>query len=145
MSVQTVNFFSTGIRYSSTPQARSTQSTIMPRIDDINVILGFQSLILDEVRAVHGPLYANSTFAVITSRFDAGIGDIEYTAQDIVYIYPGSLRQWKLLVEGDAGGSTVQAMEGLMRKCQEEVGGVTEMMAVGWMWDGREVKRVEKE
>ncbi|KAH3979873.1 hypothetical protein HBH92_205560 [Parastagonospora nodorum] len=145
MSVQTVNFFSTGIRYSSTPQARSTQSTIMPRIDDINVILGFQSLILDQVRAVHGPLYANSTFAVITSRFDAGIGNIEYTAQATVYTYPGSLRQWKLLVEGDAGGSTVQAMEGLMRKCQEEVGGVTEMMAVGWMWDGREVKRVEKE
>ncbi|KAH3952565.1 hypothetical protein HBH98_176800 [Parastagonospora nodorum] len=145
MSIQTVNSFSTGIRYSSTLQARSTQSTITPRIDDINVILGFQSLILDEVRAVHGPLYANSTFAVITSRFDAGIGDIEYTAQDIVYIYPGSLRQWKLLVEGDAGGSTVQAMEGLMRKCQEEVGGVTERMGVGWMWDGREIKRVEEE
>jgi hypothetical protein len=73
---------------------------------------------------------------VITSRLDAGICDIKYMAQAVVYIYPGSLRQWKLLVEGDAGGSTVQAMEGLMRKCQEEVGGVTERMAggvdVGW-------------
>lgn len=57
-----------------------------------------------------------------------------------MYTYPGSLREWKLLVEGDAGGTTVQAMEGLMRKCQEEVSGVTERMGVGWMWDGREVR-----
>lgn len=94
---------------------------------------------------MYGPNYAKSTFAVITSRFDAaGIEDIEYTAQAIVYIYPGSLKQWKLLVEGEAGKSTVQAMEGLMRKCQEEVSELTERMGEGCMWDGKEVKNTEE-
>jgi hypothetical protein len=125
----------------------------MPRIDDINVLLGLQSLILsnfslllclipvltpypDQVRAVHGPLYPCHEFSVIVSRLNingTSIQHVEYTAQAIVYLDFGG---WKLLAEGAPAPSNQSAMEMLLQRCQEEVNDVTEKMGVGWIWDG---------
>jgi len=81
----------------------------------------------DQVQAIYGPNHPTSTFAVITSRFDSGgrIREIEYTAQAIVYTREKSLAEWKLLVEGETGSTTVQAVEGLYRKLQGMLDKVT--------------------
>ncbi|KAF2023406.1 hypothetical protein EK21DRAFT_118801 [Setomelanomma holmii] len=119
----------------------------MARIDDIKVLQGLQELILNQIFAIYGSQLAQGcTFAVITSRFDSGgttIDDIEYTAQAIVYTQPGTMKEWKLLVEGNAAASTQQAMEMLYRKCQEDANGITEKMGVGWVYNGVKVRADE--
>jgi hypothetical protein len=139
----------------------------MARIDDINVLIGLQTLILgtyhpqfptsqspysqillaDQIRAIYGPKYSSGcNFSVITSRFDShgsNIQEIEYTAQAIVYLRPGSFSEWRLLVEGAAGASTQQAMEMLYRKTQEEANKVTEKMGLGWVWTGTKARNLD--
>ncbi|KAF2131344.1 hypothetical protein P153DRAFT_429665 [Dothidotthia symphoricarpi CBS 119687] len=115
----------------------------MARVDEIKVIEKLKKLILDQVQALYGPKYASAcTFSVITSRFHSGgtLNEIEYNAQAIVYIHPGSHAEWKLLVEGDTGSSTQQAVELLYRKVQGQVDQVTNKMGEGWIYNGVKVR-----
>jgi hypothetical protein len=80
----------------------------------------------DQVRAIHGPSYPTPdyTFSVITSCYNLNtlnLKQTEYCAQAVDYIKPNSLVEWKLLAEGETGGSTQAAMESLYRKMQEQV------------------------
>jgi hypothetical protein len=52
-----------------------------------------------------------------------------YSAQAIVYTMPGSLAEWKLLVDSDGCDSPQEALESLYFRVQEQTGEIT-----GW-WE----------